>query len=174
MPMAAAERFYWTMILPIFDYCDVAWHGCAKVTCHVLESLQHRAAKIFSPNSGLNAKELNATLGLVPLINRRKLHIVVLARKCLYGSVPPYLNDCLNLNTSLRTFATRRFNEVHLPKVNVEVSNQFAQYGKFTQEIIFKRSFCTPESTCAQRNIQRPSNPFVQKREVVKRFTRQS
>ena len=30
------------------------------------------------------------------------------------------------------------------------------------------------ESTCAQRNIQRPSNPFVQKREVVKRYTRQS
>jgi len=30
------------------------------------------------------------------------------------------------------------------------------------------------ESTYAQRNIQRPSNPFVQKREVVKRYTRQS
>ena len=46
IPMAAAERLYKTMILPIFDYCDVAWHGCGKVNSDVLESLQHRAAKL--------------------------------------------------------------------------------------------------------------------------------
>ena len=32
-------------------------------------------------NCGFDAKELHATLGLVPLINRRKLHIVLLVRK---------------------------------------------------------------------------------------------
>jgi len=148
--MAAAERFYKTMILPIFDYCDVAWHGCGKVICHVRESLQHRAAKIFSPNSGLDAKELNATLGLVHLINRRKLHIVVLARKCLYRSVPPYLNDCFNLNTSLHTFTTRRFNEVHLPKVNLEVS---------------KRSFYFQNAILNQRN------PLLNSQGTLKTFS---
>ena len=45
---------------------------------------------------GLNTKELNATLGLVPLINGRKLHIVFLTRKCLEGSVPPFLNNYFN------------------------------------------------------------------------------
>ena len=74
----------------------VAWHGCGKVNSDVLESLQHRAAKLIFPNSGLDTKEMNATLGLVPLINRRKLHIVLLARKCLDGSVPPYLNNYFN------------------------------------------------------------------------------
>ena len=92
------------MILPIFDCCDVAWHGCGKVNSDVLESLQHRAAKLIFPNSGLDTKELNATLSLVPLINRRKLHIVLLVRKCLDGSVPPYLNNYqFNLNTSVHT-----------------------------------------------------------------------
>lgn len=47
IPMAAAERLYKTMILPIFDYCDVAWHGCGKVNSDVLESLQHGAAKLI-------------------------------------------------------------------------------------------------------------------------------
>ena len=28
-------------------YCDVAWHGCGKVNSDVLESLQHRGAKIL-------------------------------------------------------------------------------------------------------------------------------
>jgi len=40
--MAAAERLYKMMILSIFDYRDVAWQGCGKVNCNVLESLQHR------------------------------------------------------------------------------------------------------------------------------------
>ena len=96
IPMAAAKHLYKTMIVPIFDYCDVAWHGCGKVNSDVLESLQDRAAKLIFPNSGLDTKEMNATLGLVPLINRRKLHIVLLARKCLDGSVPPYLNNYFN------------------------------------------------------------------------------
>ena len=96
IPMAAAKHLYKTMIVPIFDYCDVAWHGCGKVNSDVLESLRHRAAKLIFPNSGLDTKEMNATLGLVPLINRRKLHIVLLARKCLDGSVPPYLNNYFN------------------------------------------------------------------------------
>ena len=43
--MAVAERLYRTMILPIFDYFDVAWQGCGKVNSDVLESLQHRDGK---------------------------------------------------------------------------------------------------------------------------------
>ena len=38
IPMAAAERLYKTMILPIFDYCNVAWQGCGKVHSHALEA----------------------------------------------------------------------------------------------------------------------------------------
>ena len=88
----------------------------------VLESVQHRAEKIIYPHSGLDDKELNATFGVVPLINKGKLHIVFLARNCLDGSVPPSLNDYFNLKTSVHTFTRRCFNDIHLPKVNFEVA----------------------------------------------------
>ena len=54
LTMVAAQRIYKTMIVPIFYYCDVAWHGCGKVNSGTLESLQHRAAKLIFPNSGLH------------------------------------------------------------------------------------------------------------------------
>ena len=65
--MVAAERLDKKMILPIFDYCDVAWYGCGKDNPDALESLQHRAAQLIFRNSGLDTKlELNDTFGLVP------------------------------------------------------------------------------------------------------------
>ena len=64
--MVAAERLY-KMILPIFDYCDVALHGCGKDNPDALKSLQHRATKLIFRNSGLDTKlKLNDTFGLVP------------------------------------------------------------------------------------------------------------
>ena len=91
--MVAAERLDKKMILPIFDYCKVAWHGCGKVNPDALESLQHRAAKLIFGNSGLDTTlELNETFGLEPWLIV-VTHIVVLTRKCLHGSVPPYLNN---------------------------------------------------------------------------------
>ena len=91
--MAAADHLFKMTILPIFDFCDVALHGCGKAYSDALERLRLRAAKMIFPNSNLDTRELNATLDLVPLINRRKLHIVLLTEKCLDSSVPPYLNN---------------------------------------------------------------------------------
>ena len=72
--------------------------------------------------SNLDTRELNATLGLVPLINRRKLHIVLLTEKCLDSSVPPYLNNSYHLNASVHTVSTRLSDDIRIPKVNQEVS----------------------------------------------------
>ena len=67
IPMVGAERLYKKMILPIFDYCDVAWHGCGKDNPDALKSLQHRAVKLIFRNSGLDTKlKLNDAFGLVP------------------------------------------------------------------------------------------------------------
>ena len=61
--------------------------------------------RIF-PNSGLDTEALNDSLGLVPLINRRKLHIVMLVRKCLDGLAPPYLSNYFYFNSSVHAVAT--------------------------------------------------------------------
>ena len=60
----------------------------------------------------------------MPLINRLKLHIVFLTRKCLKGSVSPYLQNYFYLNPSVHTVSTRRSNNVCIPKVNLEVSKR--------------------------------------------------
>ena len=65
--MVAAESLDKKMILPIFHFCEVAWHGCGKVNPDAVESLQHTAVKLIFGNSGLDTKlELNETLALVP------------------------------------------------------------------------------------------------------------
>ena len=107
--MAAAERLYKTMILPIFDNWGVAWHGRGKVNPDALERLQHRAASLFFPNSGLDTKELNYTLDIVPLIKRLNLHIVLLTKNTVM--------------VQYRLISTRSCNNIRIPKVNLEVSN---------------------------------------------------
>ena len=92
------------MILPIFDYCDVAWDECGKVNSDALESSQRRAVKLIFPNSGLDTKELNTSLGPAPLINRRKLHIVCNYKKKMprrFSS--PYSNNYFNSNASVHS-----------------------------------------------------------------------
>lgn len=122
--MVAAERLDKKMILPIFDYCEVAWHGCGKVNPDALESLQHRAAKLIFGNSGLDTTlELNETFGLVPWLIG-VTHIVLLTRKCLHASVPPYLNNYFNLNASVHSVTSRRYNDIHIPKVKQAVAKR--------------------------------------------------
>ena len=94
----------------------MAWVWKSELNSDTLESLQHRVVKLIFPNSGLHNKELIAALDLLPLTNRRKLHMVSLTRKCLDSLVSPYLNNYFNLNTSLHTVATRHCNDIHIPK----------------------------------------------------------
>ena len=67
------------------------------------ESLQNSANTLILPNSGLNASELTTVVGLIPLRNGWRLHIVSLMRKCLDGSVTPYFNNYFHLNSSIHT-----------------------------------------------------------------------
>ena len=43
----AAFEMYNSLILPIFDYCDVVWSSCNKADMESLESLQRRASKNY-------------------------------------------------------------------------------------------------------------------------------
>ena len=72
-----------------------------------LESLQNSANTLILPNSGLNASELTTVVGLIPLRNGWKLHIVSLTRKGLDSSVTLYFNNYFHLNSSIHTIATR-------------------------------------------------------------------
>ena len=79
-----------TRLLSFLISITVMWPGTAVVKLTLMYSRGYsiELQRNF-PNPGLDTKTLNATLGLVPLINRRKLYIVFLARNFLDGSVPP-------------------------------------------------------------------------------------
>ena len=57
----------------IYSLLGVYLNGCAYNVFAEGHPRRWEVTLIF-PNSGLDTKELNATLGLVPLINRRNLH----------------------------------------------------------------------------------------------------
>ncbi|CAH3163288.1 unnamed protein product, partial [Porites evermanni] len=148
--MVAAERLDKKMILPIFDYCKVAWHGCGKVNPDALESLQHGAAKLIFGNSRLDTKlELNDTFGLDyvhPDDQTQPFHIVLLTRKCLHGSVPPYLNNYFKLNASVHSVTTRRCNDIHIPKVKQAVAKRSFYFTGAT-EIYSPTTFIKPKKS---------------------------
>ena len=83
----------------------------------------------------------------MPLFNRQKLHIVLLTRKCLDGSVPPYLINYFTLNASVYTVTIKCIDDIHIPKVNLEVAKRSfyftgtMEFNSFPRLITSKESF---------------------------------
>ena len=46
--MSSADIVYKSFILPIFDYCDVAWNSCGKGGLDSIEKTQRRAARVIA------------------------------------------------------------------------------------------------------------------------------
>ena len=42
------KTFYYSLVQPYFDYCDVVWGGCSKIRAVKLQKLQNRAARIIT------------------------------------------------------------------------------------------------------------------------------
>lgn len=47
IPRGACMTLYDTMILPLFDYCSVVWHGCGKTNRDYLKKLQRCTISII-------------------------------------------------------------------------------------------------------------------------------
>lgn len=120
-----------------------------------LESLQNSANTLILPNSGLNASELTTVVGLIPLRNGWRLHIVSLMRKCLDGSVTPYFNNYFHLNSSIHTIVTRNCSDTHMLWLEEEVF------------FILLRQ----KSTAASPAIWRPRIPILNFQRILRTFS---
>lgn len=143
-----AKQLYNTMILPLFDYCDVVWQGCGKVNADALERIQRRAARLILPLVGFETDNLMESLHLVPLLTRRNVHSAIFARKCLEGLVPSYLVDYFKLKQSVHSYATRNADtNIYLPKVKLEIAKRSfyysgaIAYNSLPKELKSKKSF---------------------------------
>ena len=54
----AANNVYTATILPLLDYCDIAWSSIGKTACARLDKLQERASKLILPQSREPLKHL--------------------------------------------------------------------------------------------------------------------
>ena len=80
----AANKVYTATILPLLDYCDIAWSSIGKTACARLDKLQERASKLILPQSREPLKHLK----WLPLAKRRDMHTTTMTLRCMSGKVP--------------------------------------------------------------------------------------
>ena len=79
-----------SLVLPVMDYCDVAWRSIGKIECDKLDRAQIRAAKIVLKTKDSDAEN---NLKRLPLSMRRDMHTINLTFICLKGSPPMFFKD---------------------------------------------------------------------------------
>ena len=123
----AAFEMYNSLILPIFDYCDVVWSSCNKADMESLESLQRRASKIIVKSKcGTTSTDY---LKFQSLEDRRNAHILGLVKRFLNNNVPQFLKNYFKLNKEVISRETRRSNFIYLPAVRTENAKKIFYYN---------------------------------------------
>ena len=107
----AAVLVYNTIILSIFDYCDIAWSSLLQQDQDRLQRLQNRSARIM--------RSVDAMEGLrrPVLALRRSYHKVKLVFLCLQSLVPGYFLSYFSRFSSIHRYNTRHSNRLSLPMV---------------------------------------------------------
>ena len=83
LPSATFKMLSSAMILPLFDYCDVAWSGCAHCYSDKLLKLHNRLARlILNAHPRTHIHELQRALAWLPLPARWENHRMCEVYKC--------------------------------------------------------------------------------------------
>ena len=86
----AANKVYQSLVLPVMDYCDVAWGSSGKIERDKLERAHRRAAKIVLKTKDSDTEN---NWKWLPLSIRRDMHTINLTFKCLKGSPLMFFKD---------------------------------------------------------------------------------
>ena len=86
----AANKVYQPLVLPVMDYCDVAWSSIGKKERDKLNREKRRAARIVLKTKDSYAEK---NLKWLPLYMRRDMYTINLTFKCLKGCPPLFLKD---------------------------------------------------------------------------------
>ena len=86
----AATLVHNALILPLFDYCDIAWSNLLQQEIDQLQRLQNRSARIITRCSC--SSEAIEQLHWPTLSSRRSYHKAKLVFLCLHSLVPSYFS----------------------------------------------------------------------------------
>ena len=116
----AANKVYQSLVLPVMDYCDVAWSSIGKIERDKLDRAQRRAAKIVLKTKDSDAEK---NLKWLPLSMRRDMHTINLTFKCLKGSPPMFFKDYFKVFRTIHNTRGSGHNLL-LPKVRTETARK--------------------------------------------------
>ena len=114
----AANKVYQSLVLPVMDYCGVAWSSIGKIERDKLDRAQKRAAKIVSKTNDSDAEKL------LPLSMRRDMHTINLTFKCLKGSPPMFFKDYFKVFRTIHNTRGSGYNLLLLAKVRTETARK--------------------------------------------------
>ncbi len=148
------NTLYRSMILPVFDYCDVVFCNCSGLNLDRLEKMQNRAARAITGYPPWHsATELREKLGWTSIQNRWLIHKCIYVFKCLNDLVPPYLHSKFNFvntthNVNTRSSASKllAINECHLRSFKYQGAIEWNKLPQHIRAInsfhIFKHTIC--------------------------------
>ena len=122
LTLEAAKTVYNGLILPIFDYCDVAWAQLSQSCNQEIQRLQNQAARVILQRS--SSVETFNVLKWISLERRRTMHVCIFVFKCLNGLVPSNISELLIQNHNIHSHNTRRKKDLHLPKTKRELGKR--------------------------------------------------
>ena len=110
LDFSSKKLLYNSLILPIFDYCDVIWGNCAKCLSDRVQLLQNRAGRVVLGVRGLyrdtHISDLLTSLKWDRLDKRRKFHLDC----CMFRSInsgPPSLKNMFKYVNNTHAYSTR-------------------------------------------------------------------
>ena len=123
---------YYTLIQPLFDYCDVVWDNISKGLATKLQRLQNRAARVIT-NSSFDAsatKIPRQQLGLESLDHRRANHKASVMFNVTNKKAPKYLTEMFAKVEEVNPYNLRN-NEVnfYLPRPHTESLRKSFRYS---------------------------------------------
>ena len=97
IPASTFKVLSTAMVLPLFDYCSVAWSECGCTKTDKLVKLYNRLARlILDANPRSHIAELYEALSWLTLPQRWHNHRMCEVYKCIKGLTPKYLSSRFN------------------------------------------------------------------------------
>ena len=101
-------QLYKTLILPLFDYGDIVYHGICSREADTLHKLQNAACRsILEVDPRTHIVDMHEDLCLPPLFQRCNHHIANTMHNFYHGSGPPYCEKFVNRTSDCHAVNTR-------------------------------------------------------------------
>ena len=94
LPLSSRRTLYDALVAPHFSYCDVVWDGTSKKCANDLQSSGNFAARaLLGLKKRSSATEALRRLDMMPLSEKRKVHVGVFIHKAIHDNAPKDITE---------------------------------------------------------------------------------